>query len=213
MKLARYPLLALALLAGLPLPGAASREDIWNFTVYLDDDPVGFHRFSLAEEGTGRNIHSEARFDVKFFIINAYSYAHEAEETWQGDCLAELRAHTDDNGDQSSVSGSERDGHFRLRRGPEETDLPACVMSFAYWHPLMIKQKRLLNPQTGEYNEVRIDAKGQESIPVRGQPVTAQRYRLDAGKFRIDLWYADGQRWVALDSLLENGRKLRYRIE
>lgn len=213
MKLARRSLFALALLAGMSPAGSAPREDLWNFTVYLDEEPVGFHRFALAEEGSGRKIHSEARFDVKFFIINAYSYAHEAEETWQGDCLSELRARTDDNGSESKLTGAERDGRFKLRRGEEESDLPACVMSFAYWHPLMLKQKRLLNPQTGEYSDVRIDAKGQETVPVKGQPVKAQRYRLDAGKFQIDLWYADGQRWVALDSLLENGRKLRYRIE
>jgi hypothetical protein len=207
------------LLVGLALSVAqtpaesAPREDAWNFKVYLDETPIGFHRFTLSETEAGRKLRSEARFDVKFLIIKAYSYAHEAFETWRGDCLTELRARTDDNGETSKVSGQLQGGRFRLTRGPDASDLPACVMSFAYWHPLMLKQQWLLNPQTGEYTQVRIRDQGPEAIPVRGQPMTAQRYRLDAGKFQIDLWYADGARWVGLDSLLDGGRKLRYRIE
>jgi hypothetical protein len=210
---ALFSTLAAALVALQGAAWAAPRQDVWDFTVYLDDEPVGSHRFALTEGAAGRKVRSEAHFDVKFLLIKAYSYKHEADEAWQGDCLAELRAKTDDNGDKSNVAGVERDGHFQLQRGQEKEELPACVMSYAYWHPLMLQQKRLLNPQTGEYNDVRIDLKGQETVPVRGQPVAAKRYHLDAGKFQIDLWYADGGRWVALDSLLDNGRKLRYRIE
>jgi hypothetical protein len=43
---------------------------------------------------------------------------------------------------------------------------------------------------------------------------TARRYRRDAGKFQIDLWYGtEDRRWLALDSTLDNGRKLLYRLE
>lgn len=213
MKCLKFMLAGLALLAFHAPVRADAREDLWDFTVYLDEKPVGYHRFTLAETGTGRTLRSEARFEVKLLMIKVYGYAHDAVETWRGDCLEALRAQTDDNGEASRVDGEVRDGRFRLRRGREETALSGCVMSFAYWNPSMLAQKRLLNPQTGEYTEVRIDARGPESIPVRGQPVAARRYRLAAGEFQIDLWYADGGRWVALDSLLDDGRRLRYRIE
>ena len=135
MKPIKPLLTAFALLACHAPAEAAARENLWNFTVYLDDQPVGFHRFTLTESEAGRSLRSEARFDVKFLMIKAYSYAHEAIETWRGDCLAELRARTDDNGEASRVEGQARDGRFRLRRGGEETDLSGCVMSFAYWPP------------------------------------------------------------------------------
>ncbi len=202
---------ALAFFTGSAL--AAPRVETWNFSVYLDDERVGYHRYTLTESGTDRALRSEARFDVKFLMFNAYRYAHQADETWRGDCLAELKASTDDNGERSSLSGAARDGGFRLQRGGQALDLPGCVMSFAYWHPLMREQRRLLNPQNGKYQEVRIESRGVDSIPVRGQSVAARRYALDAGEFKIDLWYADGERWVALDSRLENGHTLRYRIE
>ncbi len=189
------------------------RNDDWNFTVYLDDDAVGQHRFALSETESMRKLRSEARFTIKLLMIKAYSYAHEASETWQGDCLRDIQAKTDDNGDRSALLGYETNGRFELKKGKITETLPACIMTFAYWNPLILKQSRLLNPQTGEYTQVKIQSKGRETVPVRGKPVSADRYHLDAGKFQIDLWYANGERWVALDSTLENGSKLRYRIE
>jgi len=215
MKSFFHVLLSLLLLTAAPLTRAtlAGEERDWRFTVYLDDDPVGRHTFTLTESEALRKLRSEARFTVKLLMIKAYGYEHEAEETWRGDCLTSLKASTDDNGDKSSVLGQARPDHFELRKGSSSETLPACIMTFAYWNPLILKQSRLLNPQTGEYLEVRIRAQGRENIPVRGSPVAAERYHLDAGKFQIDLWYADGNRWVALDSRLENGSTLRYRIE
>jgi hypothetical protein len=103
---------------------------------------------------------------------------------------------------------------FRLNTNGIRTELPGCIMTFAYWNPDLLAQTRLLNPQTGEYTEVRIDAKGDEQIPVQGRRLSVRRYRLDAGKFQIDLWYGvEDRRWLALDSTLEGGRRLRYRIE
>lgn len=202
---------ALALMSGPAL--AAPRAETWNFSVYLDGERVGYHRFTLTGHGTERALRSEARFDVKFLMINAYRYVHQADETWRGDCLATLSASTDDNGERTRLSGAAREGGFRLQRGQQALDLPGCVMTFAYWHPLMREQRRLLNPQNGQYQDVRIEPRGVETIPVRGQPVAARRYALDAGEFKIDLWYAEGERWVALDSRLQSGHTLRYRIE
>lgn len=207
--------LAAASLLAVAASGSASPsiDRDWNFTVYLDNDPVGTHRFTLTETAAMRKLRSEARFTVRFLMIKAYSYEHEADETWQGDCLTALKARTDDNGERSSVIGNEKNGRFELKKGNLAETLPACIMSFAYWNPLMLKQSRLLNPQTGDYTDVSIQARGRESIPVRGKTVVADKFHLDAGKFQIDLWYADGARWIALDSLLDNGRRLRYRIE
>jgi len=205
------------LLLGLLLTDSAfpaPRVDVWDFKVYLDDTPVGSHRFTLTERASMRELRSEARFNVKFLMFNAYTYVHKAREFWQGNCLAGIWATTDDNGELTRVEGALDGQGFRLNANRTRTELPGCIMTFAYWHPDLIAQKRLLNPQTGEYTEVRIDAKGEEQIPVQGRQLSARRYRLDAGKFQIDLWYGiEDRRWLALDSTLEGGRRLRYRIE
>jgi hypothetical protein len=207
-------LLSLLLLTPLHSLQATPQVDEWNFKVYLDDTPVGYHRFTLTETAAGRELRSEARFDVKLLMFTAYSYRHKATESWRGDCLTGLEASTDDNGDSTAVRGVLETGRFRLTTNRTQIDLPACVMTFAYWHPDMIAQKRLLNPQTGEYTAVTISSQGEEKIAVKGVERAARRYRLDAGKVQIDLWYGtEDRRWLALDSTLNNGRKLRYRIE
>ena len=38
-------------LAGMP---AAAQSRVWNFQVALDDTPIGYHRFTLREQGAGR---------------------------------------------------------------------------------------------------------------------------------------------------------------
>ncbi len=207
--------LAAALLGLAGAAGAAPQtaERDWNFTVYLDDDRVGHHRFSLDETPAMRELRSEARFSVKLLMIEAYRYQHQARETWRGDCLGAIEAQTDDNGERTTLRGQSQGDRFELRKDDQEEKLPACIMSFAYWNPLMLRQSHLLNPQNGEFTPVRIQPRGRESVPVRGQAVAADKWHLDAGKFQIDLWYADGGRWVALDSRLDNGRTLRYRIE
>lgn len=203
------------LLASLTLSNAwaasPAKQRGWDFTVYLDDDPVGRHQFVLTESEAMRELRSEARFVVKILSIPAYSYDHQASEVWRGDCLTDIKARTDDNGDKTVLSGSSHDGQFDLKKENTALQLPACIMTFAYWNPLMLKQSHLLNPQTGDYLPVSFETKGRDEIQVRGRPVSADRYHLDAGKFQIDLWYDKGD-WVALDSTLSNGSRLRYRI-
>src|SRR5512147_1951270 len=107
-------LLSLLLLTPLHSLQAAPQVDEWNFKVYLDDTPVGYHRFTLTETAAGRELRSEARFDVKLLLFTAYSYRHEATESWRGNCLTSLEASTDDNGDLTAVKGMLEARRFRL---------------------------------------------------------------------------------------------------
>ena len=85
-------------------------------------------------------------------------------------------------------------------------------MTFAYWNPQMLVQSKLLNPQTGELTPVTIQHVGRESLKIRDVDAPVNHYHLTSQKFEIDLWYDLKGNWVALDSLIENTRKLRYRL-
>lgn len=204
-------LLMLAVLA--PAAALASTGQEWQFRVLLDDREVGSHRFRVSDGGGERRVESDARFTVKLLFIDAYTYAHQARERWQGDCLTAIESRTDDNGEQLAVRGTRTARSFEVAAGKVQADLPACVMSFAYWNPAMLRQARLLNAQTGEFVAVRVEALGEESLTVRGQPLAAHRYALHAPEFRIDVWYAADRDWVQLESRTEGGRLLRYLIQ
>lgn len=181
----------------LAATSASAQTRAWDFRVLLDGDEIGRHRFALREDGAGRELRSEARFEVRFLAIPVYRYQHEATEQWRGGCLRALESRTDDDGERVAVDW----------RAPEG----GCHMSFAYWNPQILQAERLLNAQTGELMPVRVQSLGEESIQVRGAPVRAQRYRLIAQGLRIDIWHDDG-RWVALESAAKGGRRLRYEL-
>ncbi len=197
MKLAVVALILFALQSG---PVAAQAARVWDFRVTLDESSIGSHRFTLGKQGEEAELVSEARFDVKLLFFTAYRYAHRAAERWRGNCLLGLDSRTDDNGKQLAVSVG-------------RASLDGCVMSYAYWNPLILRQPRLLNAQTGEIEPISVAAMGDDTMQVRGAAVAAKRYRISGPKNPIDLWYSPGGEWLALESTLEGGRRLRYRLE
>ncbi len=207
----RCPAIHLALVVlGCCASPAIAKE--WAFNVYLDGKEIGQHRFAAVTANGQLELTSEASFNVRFLFFNAYKYRHVANEKWQGDCLVSLVARTEENRQISLVAGRKLDDGFAVDGPQGKLKLPPCTMTFAYWNPQMLKRQRLLNPQTGEFQEVRIDSFGQETITVRGRPVRAERYRLTATKMQIDLWYSLDQEWLALESTTPTGHLISYKL-
>jgi hypothetical protein len=203
-------LLALAMLA----TAGVAQGQRWDFQVFLDNTPIGYHHFALRDVGEGqRELKSEARFDVKFLFINAYRYVHDATERWRGNCLSELIASTNDNGTNTPVLASPREGRFNVETGGKRQSVEGCVMTFAYWNPDILTQKRLLNPQTGRLEAVTITPLGEDNVVMRGATVPAWRYRISGPKHPIDLWYGAERNWLALQSTVDGGRRLRYQLK
>lgn len=191
-----------------PATGAAASS--WNFRVFLNEDPIGFHNFTLTSQGDTRELKSVAHYQVKILFINAYHYDHQATETWHGDCLTQLDSSSDDDGKQYTVHALS-DGHQISVDAPAaHYELNGCAMTFAYWNPVMLQQSHLINPETGEDVPVAIRPVGDEDIAVRGATVHARRYHLHSAKLEIDLWYSPEGAWLALESPSEKGRRLRY---
>jgi hypothetical protein len=197
----------------LPLGAVAQSTRNWNFRVFLDNDPIGTQRFTLTPQGDERELHSEARFDVKVLFITAYRYRHEATERWQGDCLRSISSRTDDDGKLLSVKSQRESERLKIASTHGSETLEGCVMTFAYWNPAILTQSRLLNPQTGAYEKVAVSLVADEVIDVRGQPTQARHYRITGPERPIDLWYGVDGDWLALQSTVAGGKRLSYRLE
>ncbi|HSD39854.1 MAG TPA: DUF6134 family protein [Rhodocyclaceae bacterium] len=170
----------------------------WDFVATLDGKAIGTHRFVVSAASAARSVTSQAQFVVRVLGIPVYRYRHEAQERWQEDCLRELHADTDDDGQRQQVAQRFDD---------------ACVMGFAYWNPRLSRQRQLIDPQTGRVGPARFEPLPDASIEVRGRPVAAHGWRLVADKQRITVWYAaDSGRWIALDAEARGGRRLSYRL-
>ena len=204
-------LLGAALLFATSLPVEA-RSRSWDFQVFLGDAPIGYHQFTLDEQGERRELRSESRFAVKVLLFTAYRYEHDATELWRGDCLESLTARTNDNGGRPTVDARSDGERLAVATAKGREIIAGCVMSFAYWNPQILRQAHLLNPQTGEYEAVTVTTLGVENITVRGAPVAAKRFRLTGSGKPIDLWYSLGEEWLALESTVAGGRRLRYQL-
>ena len=179
----------------------------WNFGVSMDGKPIGTHQFVLSEKENNQQIlKSDAKFNIKILSISFFKYHHQANETWENNCLKKLEAKTQENSKTTVVKGLQEKAAFKIS-APASAEINAeCVMTFAYWNPKILQQKKLLNPQTGDYLSANISSLGQESILVKGQNVKANHYKIDTAKFKIDIWYGQDDEWLALQSLTEDGR-------
>lgn len=205
-------LLAVAILAFPVSASSAASSQSWDFSVLLDGDKIGYHRFELTDSGDERRVRSEAKFDVRFLFINAFRYRHENTEVWSDGCLSKIDARTQANGKKLAVSGTRVQGEFVVDDGSQTNALSDCVMTFAYWDPKFLQQAKLLNSQSGEYLDVDVEALGSEPITVRGQEVSASAYRLTAKKLQLKLWYSPDNEWLALESVAKGGRIIRYEL-
>jgi hypothetical protein len=209
---ARTPAADLGTVPGSTAPTTGEARS-WNFRVYLNQDPIGYHRFALSAHGELRELQSVAHYLVKILFINAYHYDHRARESWSGNCLHRLESSSDDDGTAYSVHAAADEQGLEVDAPRGHYTVAGCAMTFAYWNPLMLQQSHLINPETGEDVAVTITSAGEEPITVRGAAVRANRYHLHSDKLEIDLWYSAAGEWLALESPQQKGRRLRYVLE
>ena len=203
--------LVAAFLLLLVANGAAARD--WHFDVSLDGLPIGTHDISLQENGDARSVVSDMRFRVSLLGFTAGSYEQHEEESWKGDCLTRIDTKTVEKGATTTVSGRLEGGNFVVDGPGAQQRLPACGMSFAYWHPRVLKQASLINVQTGASTPITVHALGKEPYTVRGASVDATHYRIDTARNRIEVWYSPDGEWIGLRSTSQQGHVLAYRLK
>jgi len=191
--------------------GTATKE--WRFRVYLDGREIGYHHFHLTETGTDTRLVSKAELEVTFLKIPVFTYRHENIESWKGECLESITSVTDEDGELYRVNGNAGDDGFRVTGFAGDTILPDCISTFAYWDRSFLQRTNLLNSQTGEYIEVRVDYLGERLISAGKTALPAHRYRLETDDLELELWYSQEGHWLALQSTIDGERLLRYVIE
>jgi Family of unknown function (DUF6134) len=195
----------------------AAEPKQWNFAVFLDQREIGTHRFivtPLANDSS--RMESHAAFRVRVLGLNAYRYVHDATEQWSGGCLRGITSRTNDDGKTFQVDGDSTPAGLVVKKivngSQSSSTLAGCISTFAYWDaPLLLKQKQLVNSQTGEQLAVTIVALEPGTADAGGQKIALRRYRITAQGMDITLGYAsEGGEWVSLESAVKGGRHLRY---
>ncbi|MBL6814884.1 MAG: DUF1295 domain-containing protein [Pseudomonadales bacterium] len=182
----------------------------WLFDVHIDDKDVGFHEFNLRQIPSGYTMEATAEFRYKILGVTVFSYEHAVKERYDADlCLQSISSETNTNGKSQSLSGLAVASGFALEARPAnqaQTSVDAnCLMTFAYWTPKLLSQSQILNGQTGELVDVVI-------TPENSADKDQHFYALTGDKMDVRLGYDEAGNWRTLDSTLQNGRWLSYRL-
>ena len=183
----------------------------WVFDAVLNDKVIGQHTFIYEDEKTISN----ANFKFEYLFMD-FIYQHKSTETWQGDCLKTILSKTDDDGDLYEVSGHITTDQFLVTTNNKATELPLCIMTFAYGNPKILEQKKLMNSQNGEYLDVDIQFIREENHIVKGKEILTDlweiRAKSDDGDLLVHLWYDENMNWVSLKSQTPIGDML-YKLK
>lgn len=183
----------------------------WNFDAVLNDKVIGQHTFIYENEKTISN----ANFKFEYLFMD-FIYQHKSTETWQEGCLKTISSKTDDDGDLYEVSGHIGTDRFLVTTNNKTSELPSCVMTFAYGNPKILDQKKLMNSQSGEYLDVDIQFIREENHIVKGEDILTDLWRIEAniddGDLLIHLWYDKNMNWVSLKSQTPIGDML-YKLK
>ncbi|MFK8029723.1 MAG: DUF6134 family protein [Gammaproteobacteria bacterium] len=196
------------------------RDDLssrYNFRVFLDEKPIGYHQFDVNRSDAGKKVESEAQFDVKVLFITAFKYRHSSVERWEENCVAGIESKTSSNGKRQQVQGELVDDVLTIESSAGDQRMNGCVQTFAYWNPSILDATKLLNSQTGDYVDVEVVSLGPDTLTLGENQTDAVKYNLRStpdyeGKpVDITLWYdSSGTEWLALESLAKGDRTLRY---
>jgi len=200
---------ALMLLACL-VPGIAASKTL-SFDVYLDDKKIGKHEVTISGGDNEKYVKVQANMHVSLLFITLFSYEHEAQERWQQGCISQLDTTTLDDGENLTVTGRKIDKGFEVISSDETQLLTDCVRTFAYWDRQLLNSDYLLNTQNGKYEPAELVKQGEDSLRFNGASYGQQHYRLNVGEdIVINLWYDAENNWLALETEVAGGRKLRY---
>lgn len=182
----------------------------WFFDVRIDDKDVGFHEFNLRQSPSGYTMDATVEFRYTILGVTVFSYEHAVNERYDADlCLQSISSQTKTNGKTQSLSGRAVVEGFALTAQPSTQPAASvdanCLLTFAYWTPKLLSQSQILNGQTGELVDIVI-------TPEKSADSDQLLYALTGDKIDMRLGYDEAGNWHSLDSTLQNGRLLSYRL-
>lgn len=190
-----------------------SNADTYDFEVRLNDKAIGHHKITVKETAPGSTlVAGSAEYTLKILGVVVFSYRHQHDELWQGDCLKSLQSVTETNGKTTNIALALDQDKLMLSKNNASSvpvpDAPDCLWSYAYWAPNLRNQTTLVNGQTGALTDVAISP----VAPLNDSAPNAQRFELVAPEQHIFVDYDALGRWNGLEVPLAKNRVLTYHL-
>lgn len=176
---------AFALLLSLLALPALAEQQVYDFQIICNGNPVGYHKVVVDEREGETEVSVDIALTVTLAGLTLYRYSHVSHEKWDHGRLAALESTTDDDGEPLHLVVTRQEDGQLLVDGKEGKKLvPADIIPTSYWNPELLSRHEILDSQSGRLLKVAIT------------PLFEGRYKM-AGDLQLQLDYHHG-RWAGV---------------
>lgn len=182
------------------------------YDVYRKDTLIGQHSIGFLDEGDGVVIRNLVSLAVKVAFIPVFSFKQRSRMLWRDGRAIALDAETNDNGEQTALTGRAVGEAFEVT-GPSGAVLvpPNAFTVNEFWNQEMVVREAVIDTKTGEWQPLRVTEPEADTVNVGGKAVPATHYFIESPKQKGDLWYGEDGR--CLRTLVQTrGEVLDFRL-
>lgn len=189
--------------AALCLPGtiaaAAAPSAVLDdacFELWRKGSMIGVHNLSFAKRSGDIQVSSDVEIAVSFAMVTLYRYRQTSVDLWQEGKLVAADCDTNDNGTATSLQLRAANGRLEGQGAAGRVEFALGTMTdLCFWNPAVVKQRGLIDTQTGEFAKLAMQDGDRTEIQVDGRPIRTQHYTLAATKGRAgEVWYDEAGR-------------------
>ena len=159
-----------------------------SFRVTRKGDQIGHQEIDFARQGHRLSVRSRIDIKVTLLGIAVFVFRHQVQEIWQADRLVELISATDDDGTPHQVHALSAGASLRIEADGHTSEAPGDVMPSSMWNPETVHRTMILDSIKGLIGAVAIADRGEETLTIRGAPVSAHHYAVTGAVVR-EIWY------------------------
>lgn len=176
-----------AVVALPPVSQLVALPDDYVFSVWRKGRQIGQHEISFQRlANNDLEVKVALNIRIAFGPIPLFRYQHRNREVWRAGRLVMLESMTTQNGQTFEVQGRAREDGFWLTGSQGEQRLSVDIVTSNYWNPALVKQRQLLDTQSGRIIEIMVEDLGYDS------KIGAMKYMI-SGDLDLDIWYQKGR--------------------
>ena len=179
------------------------------FDVLRNGRPAGEHTVRFAYGESGVSVDSTFELAVDLLFVTVFRYQYRSLAWWQDGQLHSITTTVNDNGSSVVLSAVRDDARLTIQSGGAKYSVEAPVYPTNHWNAEVITQKRVLNTLTGNINDVKIKAAGEEAVETERGTIPAIRY-VYTGDLQTEVWYDAIGRWVKMRFEARDGSTIEY---
>lgn len=174
--------------SGLPAP----QQGALHYQIRYVGAPIGRQSLVFRHKHGRLFVDSQTMMKVGLGPLTAYQFAQKSHELWEGGRLALLYSHTDDDGEESAVSGIAIEDGFAVTLAGGTEIYPADIFTNNdAWSVDALEARHVLDVRDGELMPQRVEMLGSDVIEIDGQVIKTRRYAVQGKRVEAQLWYDD----------------------